>query len=142
MKTEPHKWRKHPELINYRDYIKSEFWTERKRLYFSTHPHKCEVCGHPDVDLHHLRYGSYGQEQDKYLAALCRAHHKELHNAVALRKNMFYQSNSVIENMRTTWEEFRNGPVQTVPTSQAGSPFSDFMERLARPLWRMIGRVW
>src|SRR5665213_1513288 len=121
--------RKPTELTNYRDYIKSGYWTERKRIYFSTHPHVCEVCGHPDVELHHIKYGDYGHEQDKNLAALCRVHHQELHNAVALRKSMFYQTRQVVEDMRSKWQEMRNTPFQTNAQykAPAGNSFSDFI---------------
>ena len=132
--------RKHSDLVNYRDYIKSEYWTERKRLYYLNHPHTCAVCGHPDVELHHLRYGDYGHEQDKNLAALCRVHHQELHNAVALRKNTFYQSNSVIEDMKTKWEELISAPIRAEPKADPSSSFSDLMESLVRPIWHFLGR--
>jgi len=102
---------KDPALVSYRDYIKSDKWEERKRLYFSTHPHTCAVCGHPDVELHHLKYGEYGRELDKNLVALCRVHHQELHDSIALHKNTFYQSNALVEEMWTKWEAFRNGPL-------------------------------
>ena len=132
--------RKPAELTNYRDYIQSAYWIERKRLYYLGHPHKCAVCGHPDVELHHLKYGSYGHERDKDLAALCRVHHEELHHAIALRKNMFYQSIAVIEDMKAQWEEFRNGPVQKTPIPKTGSSFVDLIERLARPIWPVLGK--
>ena len=132
--------RKDPVLVSYKDYIKSPYWEERKRLYFSNHPHKCAVCGHPDVELHHLKYGDYGRELDKNLAALCRVHHQELHDSIGLRKNTFYQSNAIVEEMRMKWEEHRNAPLAEANQPKPTNSFADIVEKLARPIWRILGR--
>ena len=131
---------KAPELIHYRDYIRSPYWTERKRLYFATHSHKCEVCGHPDVELHHLHYGDYGHERDKNLAALCRVHHQELHDSVPPRKNTSYQSRYIIEEMKINWKQMQNAPLQSIiPAKRATqTSFASIVDRLARPIWRFI----
>lgn len=122
-------------LFHYRDYIKSPYWTERKRLYFETHPHVCAVCGHPDVDLHHLKYGEYGREEDKNLAPLCRVHHQALHVSMKLRKNTFYQSRSFIEDER---ERYLNARIAvTKHSKQKRFSLVLFIDRLARPIWKV-----
>jgi hypothetical protein len=103
--------RKSSELTSYCDYIKSEYWTERKRLYYLSHPHACAVCGHPDVDLHHCR-------------------------------NMFYQSQQVVEDMRPKWQEMRDAPIhkQTQSNTCTENSFANFIEQVARPIWHFLGR--
>lgn len=91
--------------ITYKEYIQSVHWEERKRLYFASHARKCAVCGHPDVDLHHLVYANYGSERDKDLAPLCRFHHEELHSLMPLRKSMFYHSSALIDELKQKWDE-------------------------------------
>ena len=110
MKPEP--------LFHYQDYIKSEYWAARKQAYFETHAKKCAVCGHPDVDLHHVRYGSYGHEKDSDLSPLCRFHHQELHYTIGVRRDTKYQSASVITELREKWAaQFRDLPILTMPVS-------------------------
>ncbi len=84
--------------------------------------------------------GDYGREEDKNLAALCRVHHQELHDSTKLRKNTFYQSRYVIEEMKVHWQELQTDPVQSTRTVQrAPSPtFSEIIDRLARPIWRIL----
>lgn len=91
---------KPPELVHYKEYIRSKYWTARKREYFSIHPRRCRVCGHGDVELHHLVYGNYGSEPDQHLVALCRVHHEEIHARVPLRRNMSYHGQDAIREMR------------------------------------------
>lgn len=131
-----------PELIHYKEYIKSEYWTERKRQYFSLHPRKCEVCGHPDVELHHLKYGEYGREADKHLAALCRVHHDEVHAAMQLRRNMSYQTRYVVEDLKEKWEKMRTAPAKLakIPEQHSSQTISDGIDFLARPIWTIINK--
>lgn len=131
------------ELIHYRDYIKSEYWAARKRLYFETHPRACAVCGHPDVDLHHLRYGSYGQESDGDLTALCRYHHGELHEIINVRKDMSYQSRHVVELMKEEWEREKSPAEAEEPAGSTASVrnLELFVQELARPIWYLIDRI-
>ncbi len=128
------------ELINYKEYVNSPYWTERKKQYFASHAHSCVVCGHPDVELHHLMYGDYGREEDRNLAALCRAHHQEFHEKVKLRKDMKHAGISVIDEMKREWREMREAPLQAVPEPNDGSSFADVVEQLASPIWKLLHR--
>jgi hypothetical protein len=137
MKPEP--------LINYKDYIKSDYWEERKRKYFETHDRTCAVCGHPDVDLHHIKYGNYGSERDSDLAPLCRFHHQELHFTIGVRRDTKYQSAHVIEELREKWSgQFRTLPVESMPVStpqlslSEESNFELLVEKLAAPAWKLL----
>lgn len=145
MEREGHKWRKHPDVIHYADYIKSEFWTERKQLYFSTHAKACRVCGSPRVDLHHLQYGSYGHEQDKHLAALCRVHHEALHKWMGVRKNTYYQTVDFIEAERTKFIKTNNQRPAAVSTVRAPAnprySFANLVDDMARPIWKLLARL-
>lgn len=136
------------ELFHYRDYIKSEYWEERKRQYYATHERKCAVCGHPDVDLHHIKYGNYGRERDFDLAPLCRVHHQELHDKIGVRKDTKYQSRYVIEEAREAWArrfETDTNARMPVSTPRTISPerrhiVAGFIERLARPIWNIVDK--
>ncbi len=136
MKPEP--------LFHYRDYIKSEYWTERKRQYYEMHEKKCAVCGHPDVDLHHIRYGNYGHERDIDLAPLCRVHHQELHDAVGVRKDTKYQSSSFIQDAKEAWERRFSEPITLHRVSAPTIPKGDHiavahaLHRVAAPIWRLL----
>lgn len=129
-------------MIHYADYIKSEFWTERKQLYFATHPKVCRVCGSAQVDLHHLQYGSYGHEQDKHLAALCRAHHEALHKWMGVRKNTYYQTVDFIEAERAKFlaaNKQQPAAASIVHVeNDSGDSFAKMIDDMARPIWKLL----
>jgi hypothetical protein len=125
--------------IAYKDYIKSEAWAERKRIYYLSHPHLCEVCGHPDVDLHHLDYGNFGNEKDKNLAALCRIHHEEVHSRIPLRKNMYYHTRRLIDQMKEERAEMLQKPqITSESKAQRGVDVERIIETMANPIWRAL----
>lgn len=127
--------------IPYKEYIKGDVWAERKRMYFLSHPHKCEVCQHVDVEVHHAAYGSLGFEKDKNLAALCRVHHGEIHKRMPLRNNMYYHTRAIIDQMKEEWEAMRSGSVTTQPVVTNEKSVADLIERLAAPIWKLIDFV-
>jgi hypothetical protein len=60
----------------YRRYLKSPQWAERKRRFFATHPRQCAACGtYPSraklIHLHHASYDRLGNEPDSDLFPLC-----------------------------------------------------------------------
>jgi hypothetical protein len=81
----------------YRAYLKSALWRERRRAFFEKHPRKCEACDRRAkyrkwyqpwkarlfIVLHHVSYESQirspGNEPDSDLRALCNKHHTEVH---------------------------------------------------------------
>lgn len=66
---------------NYKTYINSDKWFERRNLYFESHLKKCSRCGATQyIHLHHITYKSFGREKDLDLAPLCKDCHKEYHN--------------------------------------------------------------
>lgn len=67
--------------FDYRQYINSDYWVQRKALYFKTHPKVCTVCGATDkIHLHHINYDSVGYEGDCDLEPLCENCHRVLHS--------------------------------------------------------------
>jgi hypothetical protein len=83
---------------DYRKYMKSRVWKDRKRRYFERHPRKCEACDRRAryrpwwkfwikrvfIVLHHVRYDEQiecpGSEPDDALRALCSPGcHQEVH---------------------------------------------------------------
>lgn len=135
-------------LFHYRDYIKSEHWEARKRKYYEVHEKKCAVCGHPDVDLHHIKYGHYGSEPDSALVPLCRVHHEELHDEIGVRKDTRYQSRYFIEEAKQKWQSrFSARDVALMPVSTPMSKKSDrpraanLIDMLARPIWKLFDKL-
>lgn len=62
---------------DYRKYITSTEWEEKKRLYKKDH---CQICNSKNnLDTHHLNYKNLGDETEKDLATLCRTCHKVFH---------------------------------------------------------------
>src|SRR5262245_22422030 len=75
--------RKQPDVAlsaEYRAYIRSDAWREKKRAYRASKlPQTCYVCGASPVDLHHRSYKRFGNERLTDLLPLCRPHHDEAH---------------------------------------------------------------
>jgi DNA-binding XRE family transcriptional regulator len=70
----------------YRLYLKSAWWTQRRKLYWDNHKRKCTVCGAFALDLHHKTYININNEKDEDLMALCRACHDQIHYEYELKK--------------------------------------------------------
>jgi len=67
--------------IKYKNYIKSKWWNERKRLYYEKYKQKCAACGsRRNIGLHHISYKNLGYERDEDLVALCWRCHGSYHD--------------------------------------------------------------
>lgn len=67
--------------MNYRDYIRSAAWAEKRAAYRRSNlPQGCYVCGARKVDLHHKTYKRLGAERLTDLLPLCREHHFRAHD--------------------------------------------------------------
>lgn len=66
--------------MNYKDYLKSDWWKDTRKFFNHLHRKKCWVCGHKkNVVLHHKHYKTKGYEDGDELCWLCNECHKELH---------------------------------------------------------------
>jgi 5-methylcytosine-specific restriction endonuclease McrA len=88
--------------IDYFAYIESPLWTKRKEEYYKTHKKECQACGSKhDIQLHHMRYGDFGNEPDYALITFCRTCHKDFHEKHATKKDMIrYSLKYVAERQR------------------------------------------
>lgn len=65
----------------YKEYIKSDFWKDRKREYYKNHKKECQVCkSRWRIGLHHISYRNLGKEADDDLVPLCWSCHKKYHD--------------------------------------------------------------
>lgn len=95
----------------YSEYIKSNFWTQRKREYYKTHKKECSVCKTTkNINLHHTSYRHVGFEKDNELLPLCDMHHEKYHNlfGVGLDNPMTPDIASMIREEENTQNFFRN----------------------------------
>ena len=96
-KSEKKKIRKEREYKNripkkYSVYIKSKWWTKRKNKYFQDNGRKCAICSSSEhIQLHHLKYGNFGEEKDVNLLALCRFHHLDFHEQYGCNTKTMYE---------------------------------------------------
>lgn len=66
----------------YRRYLKSPEWAERKRQYFSRFHRRCAACGtYKRIQLHHSSYERLTREPDSDLWPLCFKCHRNVHRA-------------------------------------------------------------
>jgi hypothetical protein len=68
----------------YKRYLKSPEWAERKRRYYQHHPRRCAACGiYKKIHLHHSSYEMLTREPDSDLWPLCFRCHRNVHRAYA-----------------------------------------------------------
>lgn len=64
----------------YREYLKSDDWRERRKELMEEADWCCSSCGEKATQLHHLSYGNLGEEElEVDVVALCNNCHKEIH---------------------------------------------------------------
>lgn len=133
-------------VLFYRDYIKSDAWELRKQQYYSRHAKACYICGDTDrVELNHKKYGNYGHERDIDLVPLCRMHHQIITDGHKTRKNMRYQHDYMIDELKREWDAEHEGKPM-LPKAQAvkesnGRSFAKLLDKTARPIWWMVHKV-
>jgi hypothetical protein len=89
----------------YRPYIKSHWWTDRKNAYYKKFGRRCAACdGTNRINLHHLRYGSYGREKDEHLVPLCHEHHEAFHAQYGTSADMIRDTLTFIDETRQLLE--------------------------------------
>ena len=66
--------------MNYKSYLKSDTWLDKKRELERTEIKMCWVCyaKKKKLDVHHLTYNNLGNEKIDQLIYLCRIHHLKL----------------------------------------------------------------
>jgi hypothetical protein len=94
-KSERNKYKKEREYKRipkqYQVYIKSKWWTKRKNKYYQENGRKCAICNSSEhIQLHHLKYGNFGEEKDQDLLALCRFHHTDFHDKYSCNIKTMY----------------------------------------------------
>lgn len=66
---------------DYREYLRSEDWRERRKELMEEAGWTCSECGDEAKQLHHLNYDNLGDEElDIDVVALCTQCHKDIHN--------------------------------------------------------------
>lgn len=83
---------------SYMSKTESRRWTTRRAQYFRTHARACSICkATTKIDLHHLRYSTFGEEPDQDLIPLCHDHHDEVHRFAKKNKvNVYTATNTVL----------------------------------------------
>ncbi len=63
----------------YRAYLASPQWAQRRAEILNRANGLCEICSQPATQVHHLHYHNIGDEQPDDLMALCRECHELIH---------------------------------------------------------------
>ena len=73
----------------YRIYMHSPQWSFKRRAVLARDKYQCTKCGTKrNLDVHHLSYERFGNEELSDLVTLCRKHHKEQHKKDKVNKNV------------------------------------------------------
>ena len=64
------------------EYLRSDEWREKRRLFIEKHP-VCEKCGNrPTGDVHHLEYRNIVDVTDECMMGTCRECHEFIHDCI------------------------------------------------------------
>lgn len=67
--------------MNYQDYLKSDYWKQRRLAALERAEYLCQLCGeHDSLEVHHLSYERLGNEDPNDLFVICKSHHWMEHN--------------------------------------------------------------
>jgi predicted HNH restriction endonuclease len=67
--------------VEYRDYLDSSVWKQKRNKVLNERGCVCFVCGEESnyIHIHHSKYRKWGEELDKDLVVLCEDCHALLH---------------------------------------------------------------
>lgn len=66
----------------YKEYLRSGWWRGKRQDKLRSTKGRCEDCGAPATEVHHLHYNSRGREKNKDLQSLCSACHMGKHRDI------------------------------------------------------------
>lgn len=69
----------YPGKAGYAKYLKSRWWKVKREQKMKSVGWKCEECGKPAKEVHHLHYKSRGCEKNNDLQSLCYDCHRDKH---------------------------------------------------------------
>ena len=62
---------------NYKAYLRSEEWKEKRKQFLEDTNYECEECGKRATQVHHLNYDCLGEEEREDVEVLCNDCHKD-----------------------------------------------------------------
>ena len=62
---------------NYKKYLKSQEWKERRKEFLEESNYECEACGGTATQVHHLNYDCLGEEEREDIEVLCKSCHED-----------------------------------------------------------------
>jgi hypothetical protein len=72
--------------LPYNDYLKTEWWQQRRAKALTEGGHKCRICAATAaLEVHHNTYERLGHERAADLVVLCRKCHQLFHDSGELR---------------------------------------------------------
>ncbi len=81
--------KKRPKLVQYKEYIKSVAWRNKRFAYYNKYKKECVLCKTSrQIGLHHIDYTRLGNELDQDLIALCWGCHERYHRQHGTKKDM------------------------------------------------------
>ena len=62
--------------LNYKNYLKSQAWKEKRKLFLELCNYECELCGgKTKLQVHHKNYNNIFNEEKEDVIVLCRECH-------------------------------------------------------------------
>lgn len=120
----------------YENYLKSCTWAAIRKRRFETDDYKCVVCGKShNLNVHHIKYGSWGHESNNDLITLCENCHRKIHDAykeaddiVAEAKDDFYEDFSSLLINNNAYKNMHNRFVERMGRIIAGVICQEFAD--------------
>jgi 5-methylcytosine-specific restriction endonuclease McrA len=74
---------------NYKTYLRSAEWREKRKQFLEEVDYECEECGEKATQIHHLNYDCLGEEERDDVQILC----KECHEIKEMEKGTDMECN-------------------------------------------------
>ena len=72
-------------------YFASPKWKSMRQLILSRDNHQCQSCGaKSSLEIHHITYENFGDEDISQLVSLCRDCHQEIHDLNGYSRDGYY----------------------------------------------------
>lgn len=77
-------------IVDYKEYIKSTAWYQKKLARLKKDKYTCQKCGDTEfLEVHHLTYDNLGDEPMEDLITVCRDCHQKIHDKYGRKGNSF-----------------------------------------------------
>lgn len=103
--------------INYKEYLKSDYWLGIREQVYERDGHKCKLCDSPkNICVHHLSYENLYNEKLEDLVTLCRKCHYIIHKENPFADYQSYRYYVLLKEKEDKYKKFKETFIHNLDT--------------------------